>query len=297
MRCALVHKLRWDDLQFVYAVVEQGSLSAASRVLGVNHATVLRRVALLEAKNNVQIFDRSRDGYKLRPEGRVLLNSLRLMEHASARIERSLAVASQGVAGSFRLATTDSIANILLPKYLKALRVAHPNVRIEVSVSNDPIDLVRPTAEILLRTGRGLSPELYGENAGIVALDVFGNPDYLAENTSDEIEAHQWLGVTTNFARSTAGDWQFSRVAEMVEVSADSFLTLASLAAQGLGLALLPGFIGHSYDRLTRAEQFPRGPTTGIWVATHAEYRDQEHIRPLIDFFVDAVSADPLLRP
>lgn len=287
-----MHSIRWDDLQFVHAVIEHGSLSAASRSLGVNHATVLRRIGLIEARYNLSIFERARDGYKLRPEGRGLINALRLMEKASAQVERNLAVSSQGVAGSFRLATTDAIANILLPRYLLSLRETFPEIRIEIAVSNKPIDVERPSAEILLRTGQKLHPDLHGEHAGVVTFGVFGSPEYLAANASDDIDAHHWLGVKTNYAKSTAGDWQFSRIAELVEISADSFLTLSKLAAEGLGLAMMPNFIGHSNDQLEQARQFPGGPTTGIWVATHSEFSDQDHIKPILDFFTEAIRSD-----
>lgn len=287
-----MHRMRWDDLRFILAVAEHGSLSAAARVLGVNHATVLRRIALLEADNDIALFDRARDGYRLRPEGRVLLASLRLMEDAADRIGRSLAKSGKGFEGSFRLATTDAIASILLPKYLEALHEVHPNARVEIAVSNAPVDMARPAAEILLRPGHRLPPELSGENAGSVAFKVFGTPEYLAANPGDTVEAHQWLGVMPSFARSTVGTWQLSRIGDGVEISADSFLTIAGLAERGLGLAMLPAFIGRNSDRLVQARQFPDGPTTGIWVATHPEFRRQDNIEPLVEFFAEAVRSD-----
>ena len=88
-----------------------------------------------------------------------------------------------------------------------------------------------------------------------------------------------------------AGDVRRDRVA----VTADSFVVLANLAKIGLGLAMLPAFVGRKFDGLERAPQFPDGPTNKIWVATHADFRDQENIAPLIDFFVEAIRADAAL--
>ena len=56
--CAPMHKIRWDDLQYVHAVARHGALSAAARELGVNHATVLRRITALETAQGVTLFDR-----------------------------------------------------------------------------------------------------------------------------------------------------------------------------------------------------------------------------------------------
>ncbi|MBO6894776.1 MAG: LysR family transcriptional regulator [Roseibium sp.] len=287
-----MHNVRWDDLQFVHSVAEHGSLSAASRALGVNHATVLRRIALLEANANVVLFDRGKDGYRLRPEGRALLGSLKLMEDASAKISRKLSLSSKGIDGTFRIATTDTIACLLLPEYLGALREAHPDVRIEICVSNNLVDMARSPAEILIRSGPKLPPELFGSHAGRISFGVFGSADYLADNTHDRVEDHKWVGVTPNFAKTTVGDWQFSSIRDNYEISADSFMALASLAEQGFGLAMLPAFLGRHSDRLLPATQFAGGPVNEIWVATHRDFLGQKNIEALLDFLADAFRAD-----
>ena len=287
-----MHKLKWDDLQYVYAVAEHGSLSAASRALGVNHATVLRRVAWLEETNDVRLFDRDKNGYSLRPEGRALLASLKLMDHASARIGRSLALTAKGIEGTFRLATTDAIASLLLPGYLRTLREAHLNINIEVAVSNNPIDMSLSGAEILIRPGADLPPELSGTRAGEVDFSVFAAPQYLEQNEGVPIGDHKWLGVAPGFAKSTVGEWQFSAIRSRFEFTADSFLTLARMAAQGLGLAMLPGFVGKNTQGLVRVEEFRDGPKISIWVATHREFRQQNDIEKLLNFFAGAIARD-----
>lgn len=291
-----MHRLRWDDLQFVHAVAEHGSLSAASRALGVNHATVLRRIALLEAANEVQLFDRSSDGYRLRPEGRALLASLKLMDHASARIQRSLVLTSKGIDGTFRLSTTDAIACLLMPKYLTALRATHPNTHIEIDVSNDPVDMSLSGAELLIRPGSELPADLSGIHAGTVGFGVFSSADYLKTNTGRDASAQKWLGVAPTFAQSTAGEWQAANNQTRFDFSADSFLALASLAAEGLGLAMLPVFVGNKTPLLVRVSEFSRGPVADIWVATHKEFRQQTHIEALLEFFARAIRTDAELN-
>ena len=287
-----MHRLSWNDLQYVHAVAEHGSLSAAARELGVNHSTVQRRITLLEADAGFKLFERGRTGYRLRPEGRDVLASLRLMETAAGRVGRSLSNSGKGVSGVFRLATTDSIANILLPKYLELLRDVHPNAHVEIAVSNTAMDMTHPVAEISIRAAHNLPPELDGEHAGDVTFQVFGTSEYLETNPGNTIEAHHWLGVMPNFAQSTAGAWQASRIADGLDITADSFLTLASLAERGLGLAMLPAFVGNGSGLLERASHFPAGPSIGLWVAAHPDLRIQNHIAALVDFFTEAIRSD-----
>lgn len=287
-----MHRLRWDDLQFVHAVAEHGSLSAASRALGVNHATVLRRIALLEAANDVVLFERGNDGYQLRPEGRALLSSLKLMDHASAKIARSLASSSKRIEGTFRIATTDAIACLLLPGYLASLREIQPRIKTEIAVSNDPIDMSMSGAEILIRPGLELPDDLAGRRAGSIGFGVFGSPQYLEQAADIPIEKHRWLGVAPDFAQSTAGHWQFTAIGAGMEFSANSFLALAGLAAQGLGLTLLPAFVGRMTPGLVPVDRFAGAPKTAIWVATHRDFRQQNHIETLLAFFAQALEAD-----
>ncbi|MEP4767757.1 MAG: LysR family transcriptional regulator [Roseibium sp.] len=287
-----MHKIDWGDLQYVHAVIEHGSLSAASRALGVNHATVLRRIALLEAAFDIKLFERRNDGYRLLPEGRSLLASFKTMDQASARILRNLSLTSKGLEGNYRLATTDSIACLLLPDYLKQLRETHSNINIEVVVSNNPIDMSQSGAEILIRPGLTLPSDLSGLHAGSIDFRVYGAPDYLKKNADRPISDLKWLGVAPHFAESTAGEWLFANAQTSFNFSADSFLALASMATCGLGVTMVPGFIGRMTDGLVEAENMPQGPETDVWVATHEDFRRQSNIETLLSFFAEAIKAD-----
>mgnify|MGYP000580855527 CR=1 FL=1 len=63
-----MHNDNWDDLRFVLAVAEAGTVSGAARVLGVNHATVLRRIAAFEERHGAPVFQRTQQGYVIRPD-------------------------------------------------------------------------------------------------------------------------------------------------------------------------------------------------------------------------------------
>ena len=101
--CALMHKMRWDDLQFVHEVAEHGSLSAAARSLGVNHATVLRRISALEDRFGITLFERPPGGYRMTPEGRNILSALQAIDRTVNGVERALPIVGRGLHGRVRL--------------------------------------------------------------------------------------------------------------------------------------------------------------------------------------------------
>ncbi|MEY9419671.1 DNA-binding transcriptional MocR family regulator [Bradyrhizobium japonicum] len=59
----------WDDVRYFLAVARGGSVRAAAERLGVNHATVLRRIAQLEERLGVQMFEKLPSGYRLTGAG------------------------------------------------------------------------------------------------------------------------------------------------------------------------------------------------------------------------------------
>jgi len=105
--------LAWDDLRFVLSVAEQGTLSGAARVLGVNHSTVLRRVSAFEKDKGVQVFERTGSGYVLTPESRHLLTSLRLIEDQVNGLDRAIARQGLELDGPVRITSSDKVQSIL----------------------------------------------------------------------------------------------------------------------------------------------------------------------------------------
>lgn len=291
-----MHRLRWNDLEFLHAVAERGSLSGAARALGINHATVLRHIVRIEQAYGVKIFDRPPGGYRLRPEAHEILTLLNEMSRTAARVERTLAAAGRQIEGSFRIATTDTIATLILPRHLAALAARHPNVAIEVAVANTPVDMSRPAAEIVLRPTARLPDGLIGHKACDLLFAVFGSAEYLAAHASASFDDHRWLGVAPPLMNSPAAKWQEQRLSQQPFLVADSFLALAALASAGMGLAMLPAFVAPSTGQLTRAPMPAEEAMIGLWVASHPELVERDHIAALVAYFCQALASDPALK-
>jgi len=290
-----MHRLRWDDLQFIHAVIAHGSLSAAARALAVNHATVQRRISAVEASYGVTLFERLPGGYRLRPEGRDVLSALDRIESETSRIERAFRGVGLSIEGTFRLTTTDTIATLLLPRHLATLQAIHPEVRIELGITNYRIDMAQPLAEIAIRPIQNLPDDMRGQQAGHLHFRIYGSAAYLAQNASPDLNDHTWLGVAPTIARSPAGLWQQSHFDGPPALTADSFFPLATMAEAGMGLAMLPTFVGQTYKGLREARRFPDIATIPFWVAAHRDLSALEPIKELIGFFAEALRDDPAL--
>ena len=104
-----MHRLRWDDLQFVHAVVEHGSLSAAARTLGVNHATVSRRLTQIERGFDAPVFDKVKGGYKASELGMEIVAAAEDMELIALAAERKSRAVSANLSGPIRVSMGEPI--------------------------------------------------------------------------------------------------------------------------------------------------------------------------------------------
>src|SRR6201999_1429866 len=73
----------WDDVRYFLAVARGGSVRAAAERLGVNHSTVLRRIAQLEQHLGVRMFEKLPSGYRVTAAGEEILEFAGQMEAAS----------------------------------------------------------------------------------------------------------------------------------------------------------------------------------------------------------------------
>lgn len=291
----MAHKESWDDLRLALVVAEAGSVNAAAKALGLNHATILRRLDGFEGRRGLRLFERSAQGARLLPGAAALLERLRAVEAAVAGFERAaagLAGGDDGLAGELRLTTTDSLAFAVLPPLVAGFRLRHPGLRVTLAATNARLDLAKLEAELTIRPARTAPEGLVAERVGTMRMRVYGAPDYLASHPSPRAEDHDWLGVSALLARSPAFDFCEALPARRIVARADSFMHLAALARSGLGLAPLPDLVS---EGLRPSPDFPE-LSTGLWVAAHPDLAETPRLRAARRHFAEALAALPEFR-
>ena len=116
-------QMDWEDLRYVLAVADKGSLSGAARKLGVNHATVLRRVNAFEENMGIAVFDRTARGYRIAPRRRRVLDAMQAVEEAALGVERAITAARSPLAGVVRVTSTDTLCLGILPEIIAAVQL------------------------------------------------------------------------------------------------------------------------------------------------------------------------------
>lgn len=283
--------LDWDDLRFALAVASGGSLAAAGRQLGVNHTTVLRRIAALEKRLGARLFERSPTGYALTAHGEELVEAARGIGETVGRLELKLAGADPSVSGPIRMTTTDTLMTSLLPDILAGLKAAHPGIEVEATTSNLFLSLTRREADVAIRPADDPPPALFGRRISSVGFAVFGWRDAAAGKPPPDIERRRWIVPDDSLSATAAARWVASSFPDAaVAARADSFVTMAVLAEAGLGVAALPCYLGDRSPALVRLSEPIEAMRTGLWLLTHEHLRRSARIRTFLEFVGTALA-------
>jgi len=168
----------WDELQYLSEAMRHGSMSAAARSLGVDHATVSRRIRRLEQQLRQPVLDRQRAGLVLTPFGEAVLAEAERMGDAASTIAR-LAEARPRLAGLVRVTSTGMFATAYLTPALATLRKTQPLIDIELIVDERSLSLARREADIALRLARPKSSELVARRVATLGYGVYAASAYV----------------------------------------------------------------------------------------------------------------------
>ena len=272
----------WDDFRFVLQVSKSGSVTSAARELGVNHATVLRRVSVFEENFGIQLFDKTVRGYHLIPGHQRIVEALSEVENAVQGVSRAISGAQEPLRGNVRVTSTDTFCQTILPDIAAEIKGQAGDLHIELISSNLHIDLARMQADLTVRPANTLPEELDGDSPAHLGFAL-----YRARGRAVDT----WLGLAGPLGRSVAADWMAQNVSpDLVVAGSDSFATLREMAARGIGKTFMPCILGDRDGRLEPDPDGPLGLSIPIWVGCHRDLALVPRVRTVRQIMSQAIS-------
>lgn len=237
----------WQDVRYFLLLAQSGSLTGAARALGVEHTTIARRVAALEAALDVRLFDRLPRGWRLTEEGRELVPFAESLAHSATSFERR-ALSASSLTGTVRVSAPPVFATHFLVQQLPALAKKHPEICVELSADRREVDLLRGDVEVALRIGAvEVPPGLIVRQVGRVGYGLYGIPSMLADGGDDRA----FVGFDDTMRGTAQKAWLEARsVGERVTFRSNDLFAHYQAARAGLGIALLPHFMLEPGDGL-----------------------------------------------
>lgn len=233
----------WQDLRVFLALGRHGSLSGAARALGVNHATIARRIQSLEASIGERLVDRRPEGYVLTSAGTDTLAAASDMEAAAQTLGR---LGSDGTPrGLVRISAPPALAHGFLIARVAALTTLYPGLDIELATDIRAVSLERHQADIAIRLSRPDDGDVIARPLLTIGYGFYataetcrsiaggGEPIFVGFDEADvQLPEAAWL--TRHFPRAR------------IAFRAGNQFGQAIAAGAGAGIALLPHYIGRT---------------------------------------------------
>jgi DNA-binding transcriptional LysR family regulator len=292
--------LDWDDLRYLLAVARGAGLAAAARSLGVNHSTVFRRLNALEEGLGVRLFERRPTGYRPTEAGGDLVAAAERVEAEILTLDRRLAGQDARLSGSLRITAPDDIAETLLMAPIARFLATYPEIRLEVVIDNRMLSLTRREADVAVRPTLEPPETLVGRRVAQLGSAVYGARTATLAGISEPGEGlgeQPWIAWDEGVGPATVGRWMARTVPRApIVYRSNSLLNQLAACRAGLGLAVLPTFLGDAEPDLVRLLPPQAELVTDLWLLTHPDLRRTARIRACLDFLFDALkAARPLL--
>ena len=287
----------WDDVRYFLATARGGSVRTAAKRLGVNHATVLRRIAQLEERLGAQMFEKLPSGYRLTPAGEEVLELANQMEVTSHQLETRVFGRDQGVRGLLRVTLAPPLAtHLLMPDFAEFARL-YPDIEMEIQSSGELANLTNREADVAIRVvydRKTLSLNLHGLKGPELFGGVYISRDRLAAWRAVGADLIRWIVVSQNGVSDWAREGEVR--AEGVPFKTTDGETQIAAVRQGLGITILPCFVGDADPLLVRAPGAGLHMHGTLWLLTQGETRKTKRVRLFTEFVSRRLAAyAPLL--
>jgi DNA-binding transcriptional LysR family regulator len=279
----------WDDLRFVLAVARAGSALRAAKALDVNQTTVTRRIAHIEGVVGADLFETRQNGQLLTAIGQIVAAGAERIEAEVLAMQSAVNAQQRMLSGSVRFTSSEVYANAIVAPFLRSFRQQYPGVTVELITDDRRLDVSRGEADVALRASSR------PEGGGVVAQrlpdagwSVYCSHSYAEEHGMpsdvDAFAGHQIVLVEGLMARLPAFAW-LMRAAPSATVStrSNSLTNLLSAVKAGLGIGMLPCFVGDAEADLRRCLPPIRELDAEVWLMVREDVRQSAHVRAFVD--------------
>lgn len=286
----------WDLIRTFDAVAREGSLLAAARVLGLSQPTVGRHIDMLEAELKVTLFVRSRDGMALTEAGADLVDSSAEMVRSAEAFSRRAMGLDAELAGPVRISVNDVLGIYVLPAILRDFMDEHPDIEVEVEISNRAANLSRRDADVALRMFRPTQNDLIARKVTEIPMGFFASRGYIDRHgrpdSFNALRQNRLIG----FDRETllvdaARELNLPIKAQDFAFRTDNIVAQVEAVKAGVGIGILHQRLAVRMDGVEQVLRDVHLPELPLWIASHVEVRNNRRIRLFVDFLADRLKA------
>ena len=294
-------------LQTATSVAATGSPVASARQLGIAVTTVYRHLATLEVSLGVPVFDRHHSGWTLRQEAQSLLAASREIERLLQGVKEEVRAAASLAPKTLRIAASEDLASYYVAPLLREFIQECDGVQPDLIVSNCFADLIQGEADVAIRPHCDPGDDLVGRRMCAMSYAFYASRKYIrrkGQPTAKVFESgsqavpigHALCGYGSALSHFAAARWLDENIGDHNVIARfGSTSSMIRAVLDGLGIGLLPRFVGDALPSLIVVATLPAGLPVDLWLVTADANRKRFAVKAFFKFFAKRISADRAL--
>lgn len=283
----------WDDVKLFLSVARHRKLAAAAALLRVDASTASRRLAALEKRLGIRLFERTRDGLVPTVAAERLLAPAEEAEASIARFFDQVDRVERAVEGVVRVTAPPGVVELVIMPSVAELARRYPKLRLEVDANQAIASLLRREADVAVRLQRPEGEGLLVRRVGVSKNAVFGSRELVGSLPSLTAWGEApWITWDAAHAHFASARWYAAHVRADPVVRASTLLAQIAAVESSAGVALLPtfsalkrGFVAVKCSRaLAASASFP---VDEVYLVRHASLRDVPRITAVWGFVLE----------
>lgn len=284
----------WDLYRTFLAVLKDGSLSGAARALGIAQPTAGRRIEALEQALGFSLFIRSQHGLSPTEGATQLTPYVEALASTAAAVLRTASGQAGEARGVVRVTASEVIGAEVLPAILGPVREAHPELAIELVLSNRIENLLTREADIAVRMVRPDQDALVARHIGEIPLGFFARRDYLKRHGAPQSLADLAQHALIGFDRDESSVRGFAAQLGPIDRNIFALRTdnqLAHLAAirAGFGVGVCQVGLAKRDPNLVRVLRDQFAAKLDTWLAMHEDLKETRRCRVVFDALAEGL--------
>ena len=282
--------LDWDNARIFLAVARTGQMLGAARKLGLDHATVSRRIANLETGLGVKLIERRTNGCVLTATGETFLGAAERIETEMLKAQAALTGADVAISGNVRVGAPDGFGTFVLARHFGALMDEHPGLNVQLVPLPRAFSLAKREADIAVTIDRPVEGRLTVKKLTDYSLSLYASRDYLGGHpdlaAGGPTDGHRVVAYVPDLLFSPALDYlgEFG-LAENPKFECAGMIGQMEAVRAGAGIGVLHDYSARNFVDLVRILP-DRRITRAYWIVAHDDVRDFARVRLVHDHIV-----------
>lgn len=288
--------MNWDDVKIFLAVARHGQILQAARRLGLNHATVGRRVSALESVLQAKLLERTTTGCTLTPAGEQFMAAAERMEAEMLNARNAIDGTDVEVAGTVRLGAPDGIGVAFLAPRLGPLLQRYPDLKVQLVPVSQTFSISRREADIAITIDRPEQGRLVARKLADYTLGLYASRAYIENygypETTEELLKHVLIGYVEDLIPTPALNY-YDEIDQNWSARFECASALGQMQAvkAGAGIGVLHTFIAREDpDLIPILKQ--KVIRRAYWVTYHESTRSLRRITAVSDFINEVIDRE-----